>query len=94
MIRGVVREKIPICKGKATMRCFKRTVFLVFALSVPGLLAGCYYSHTVDKTPPAVVTSTPPAVVTTPPDTSSTTTTTTSNNGQVERQTTTTYPNP
>jgi len=69
------------------MRHLQRAALLVSALSVACLTGGCFYSHTVDRTPPAVVT-------TTTPDASSSTTTTTSNNGQVERQTTTTYSNP
>lgn len=68
------------------MRSLQRTLLLASALTVSGLVNGCFYSHTVDKTP---------AVVTTVPDSSSTTTTTTSTpNGQVERQSTTTYSNP
>ena len=67
------------------MRYISRTLLLTTALAVPGLISGCFYSHTVDKTP---------AVVTTTPDTSSTTTTTTTDNGQVERRSTTTYSNP
>jgi hypothetical protein len=67
------------------MRYIPRTLFLAAALTVSGLISGCFYSHTVDKTP---------AVVTTTPDTSSTTTTTTTGDGQVQRNTTTTYSNP
>jgi hypothetical protein len=68
------------------MRSLQRTLLLASALTFSGLVSGCFYSHTVDKTP---------AVVTTVPDSSSTTTTTTSTpNGQVERQSTTTYSNP
>ena len=68
------------------MRSFQRTLLLATALTVSGLVSGCFYSHTVDKTP---------AVVTTTPDSSSTTTTTTSTpDGQVERRATTTYSNP
>lgn len=68
------------------MHYLQRGIFLVSALTVAGFTSGCFYSHTVDKTPPAVVT-------TTPPDSSTTTTTTSNSNGQVERQTTT-YSNP
>jgi hypothetical protein len=68
------------------MRRLSRTLLLISALTVPGLVSGCFYSHTTEKTP---------AVVTTTPDTSSsTTTTTTTDDGQVERRSTTTYSNP
>lgn len=67
------------------MRYISRTLLLTTGLTISGLLSGCFYSHTVDKTP---------AVVTTTPDTSSTTTTTTTDDGQVERHSTTTYSNP
>lgn len=68
------------------MRYLPRALMLASALTLAGLTGGCFYSHTVDKTPPTVVTTTP--------DSTSTTTTTTTANGQVERQTNTTYPNP
>jgi hypothetical protein len=67
------------------MRSMPRTLLLATALTVSGLVSGCFYSHTVEKTP---------AVVTTTPDTSATTTTTTTDDGQVRRQSTTTYSNP
>jgi len=69
------------------MRSLSKTLLLATALAVPGIVSGCFYSHTVDKTP---------AVVTTTPDSSSTTTTTTTDGPPVvQRQsTTTTYSNP
>jgi hypothetical protein len=67
------------------MRYMSRTLLLATALTIPGFVSGCFYSHTVDRTP---------AVVTTTPDTSSTTTTTTTDDGQVERRSTTTYSSP
>jgi hypothetical protein len=68
------------------MRSIQRIVLVASALMVTGLTSGCFYSHTVDKTPPTVVTTTPAE--------SSSTTTTTSDNGLVERHSTTAYTNP
>ncbi len=66
------------------MEIMKRASYILTALMVSGLLAGCFsYHREVEHTTAA-----------SPPPASSTTTTTTNDNGSVERQSTTTYSNP